>query len=93
MRFIYLQHIPYRHLSEGFAARFPESVVTTPYFEVAEPTLVHADIRAGLDEAMHPARAGFDAVGLTEHGQTPTTWTRTPTLARRRWRIKSAQKT
>ena len=30
MRFIYLQHIPYRHLSEGFAARFPESVVTTP---------------------------------------------------------------
>jgi len=23
MRFIYLQHIPYRHLSEGFTARFP----------------------------------------------------------------------
>ena len=30
---------------------------------------MHADIRAGLDEAMHAARAGFDAVGLTEHGQ------------------------
>ena len=69
MRFIYLQHIPYRHLSEDFATRFPESVVTTPYFGVAEPTLVHADIRAGLDESMHAARAGFDAVGLTEHGQ------------------------
>ena len=63
MRFIYLQHIPYRHLSEGFTARFPESVVTTPYFEVTEPTLVHADIRAGLDEAMHAARAGFDRSG------------------------------
>ena len=69
MRFIYLQHIPYRHLSEDFATRFPESVVTTPYFGVAEPRLVHADIRAGLDESMHAARAGFDAVGLTEHGQ------------------------
>ena len=30
---------------------------------------MHADIRAGLDESMHAARAGFDAVGLTEHGQ------------------------
>ena len=69
MRFIYLQHIPYRHLPEDFAVRFPESVVTTPYFEVAERSLTHADIRAGLDEAMHAARAGFDAVGLTEHGQ------------------------
>ena len=69
MRFIYLQHIPYRHLSEDFATRFPESVITTPYFGVAEPRLVHADIRAGLDESMHAARAGFDAVGLTEHGQ------------------------
>ena len=38
MRFIYLQHIPYRHLPEDFAARFPESVITTPYFDVAEPT-------------------------------------------------------
>ena len=69
MRFIYLQHIPYRHLSEDFATRFPESVRTTPYFGVVEPRLVHADIRAGLDESMHAARAGFDAVGLTEHGQ------------------------
>ena len=69
MRFIYLQHIPYRHLADDFAARFPESVVTTPYFEVAEPGFTHADIRAGLDESMHAARAGFDAVGLTEHGQ------------------------
>ena len=46
MRFIYLQHIPYRHLADDFAARFPESVVTTPYFEVAEPGFAHADIRA-----------------------------------------------
>jgi luciferase-like monooxygenase len=69
MRFIYLQHIPYRHLPQDFAVRFPESVVTTPYLQVAERSLTHADIRAGLDESMHAARAGFDAVGLTEHGQ------------------------
>ena len=70
MRFIYLQHIPYRHLPGDFAARFPESVVTTPVFRGrgAHGT-VHADIRAALDETMHAARAGFDAVGLTEHGQ------------------------
>ena len=37
MRFIYLQHIPYRHLPGDFAARFPESVITTPYFDIAEP--------------------------------------------------------
>jgi alkanesulfonate monooxygenase SsuD/methylene tetrahydromethanopterin reductase-like flavin-dependent oxidoreductase (luciferase family) len=69
VKFTYLQHIPYRHLPEDFAHRFPESVVTIPYFGVAEPRLVHADIRAALDESMHAARAGFDAVALTEHGQ------------------------
>jgi alkanesulfonate monooxygenase SsuD/methylene tetrahydromethanopterin reductase-like flavin-dependent oxidoreductase (luciferase family) len=69
MKFTYLQHLPYRHLPEDFADRYPESVVTTPYFGVAVPKLVHADIRAGLDEAMHAVRAGFDAVALTEHGQ------------------------
>ena len=46
MRFIYLQHIPYRHLSEDFAARFPESVVTTPYFE-----------RSGADGSCTPTSA------------------------------------
>ena len=65
----YLQHIPHRQLPVDFAPRFPESVVTTPNFGVAEPRLMHADIRAALDEAMHTARAGFDAVALTEHGQ------------------------
>ncbi len=69
MKFTYLQHISYRHLPDDFATRFPESVVTTPYFGLAEPSLVHADIRSGLDEAMYAARAGFDAVALTEHGQ------------------------
>jgi alkanesulfonate monooxygenase SsuD/methylene tetrahydromethanopterin reductase-like flavin-dependent oxidoreductase (luciferase family) len=69
MKFTYLQHTPYRHLPEDLADRFPESVVTTPYFGVAEPRLVHADVRAGLDEAMHAVRGGFDAVALTECGQ------------------------
>ena len=70
MRFIYLQHIPYRHLAEDFAARFPESVVTTPYLRRSgaersrTPTFARDSTRS-----MHAARAGFDAVGLTEHGQ------------------------
>ena len=69
MKFTYLQHIPYRHLPEDLANRSPESVVTTSYFGVTEPRLVHADVRAGLDKAMHAVRAGFDAVALIEHGR------------------------
>jgi alkanesulfonate monooxygenase SsuD/methylene tetrahydromethanopterin reductase-like flavin-dependent oxidoreductase (luciferase family) len=43
--------------------------VTNPYFELVDPKLVHADMRSALDEAMHAARAGFDAVAMTEHSQ------------------------
>ncbi|HEY1970167.1 MAG TPA: LLM class flavin-dependent oxidoreductase [Pseudonocardia sp.] len=68
MKVIYTQHIPYRHLPEDFISRYREPVVTNPYYELVDPDLVHADIRASLDEAMHAARAGFDAVATSEHG-------------------------
>jgi alkanesulfonate monooxygenase SsuD/methylene tetrahydromethanopterin reductase-like flavin-dependent oxidoreductase (luciferase family) len=65
----YIQQFPYRHLRDDFRAKYQESVVTNPYFEITDPNLVQADLRSGLDEAMHAARAGFDAVAFTEHGQ------------------------
>jgi len=69
MRFTYLQHIPYRHFGSDFVDKGYEPVVSTPYFELAHPNLVHADLRDAIDELLYAARSGFDAVGLTEHGQ------------------------
>lgn len=69
MRFTFLQQIPYRHFGDDFEAIGAESVVTTPYFELTHPKSVHDDIRDALDEALYAARAGFNGVGLTEHGQ------------------------
>jgi alkanesulfonate monooxygenase SsuD/methylene tetrahydromethanopterin reductase-like flavin-dependent oxidoreductase (luciferase family) len=69
MRFTYLQHMPYRHFGDEFEALGAESVVTTPFFELTHPKLVHDDLEDGIDELLYAARAGFDAVGLTEHGQ------------------------
>lgn len=69
MRFTYLQHIPYRDFREDFATRVPETIVSTTYFGLVEPDLVHADLWASIDELLYAARAGFEAVGLTEHGQ------------------------
>jgi alkanesulfonate monooxygenase SsuD/methylene tetrahydromethanopterin reductase-like flavin-dependent oxidoreductase (luciferase family) len=69
MKVTYLQQVPYRELPADFEKRYAESVVTTPYFEVTEPAKVHQAFRQALDEAMHAARAGFDAIAVTEHGQ------------------------
>lgn len=68
MKLTYVQHLPYRHLPEDFAHRYAESVVTTPFHELVDRSLLHADLRDALDESMHAARAGFDAVALQEHG-------------------------
>jgi len=69
MKVTYLHHIPYRHLPDDFASKYHESVVTNPYFDLVDPKLVHADMRNALDEAMYAARAGFDAIAMTEHSQ------------------------
>jgi alkanesulfonate monooxygenase SsuD/methylene tetrahydromethanopterin reductase-like flavin-dependent oxidoreductase (luciferase family) len=81
MKVTYIHHIPYRHLPDDFSARFPESVVTNPYFELVDPKLVHEDLRTALDEAMYAARAGFDAVAMTEHGQSSYDMSPNPNLS------------
>ncbi len=68
MKLTYIQHIPYRHLPDDFQSRHTESVVTNAFHELVEPDLVHDDLRSALDESMYAARAGFDAVAMTEHG-------------------------
>jgi alkanesulfonate monooxygenase SsuD/methylene tetrahydromethanopterin reductase-like flavin-dependent oxidoreductase (luciferase family) len=69
MKVTYFQQVPYRELPDDFEKRYAESVITTPYFELTEPVTVHDSFRQALDETMHAARAGFDAVAITEHGQ------------------------
>lgn len=69
MKVSYFQQVPYRHLPGDFERRYKESVVTPPYFETTRPDLVRSAFRDALDEMMHAARAGFDAIAITEHGQ------------------------
>lgn len=69
MKVSYFQQVPYRHLPDDFEQRYAESVITTPYFEVTERDGVRDAFRHSMDEMMHAARAGFDAIALTEHGQ------------------------
>ncbi|MEZ5264758.1 MAG: LLM class flavin-dependent oxidoreductase [Acidimicrobiales bacterium] len=68
MRFTYVQQFTYRDFPPDFPQRFPESVVTIPYHELVDPQRVRGAFRNGLDEMLHAARAGFDAVAVTEHG-------------------------
>ena len=69
MKVTYFQQVPYRELPDDFEKRYAESVITTPYFELTEPAKVHTAFRNALDEIMHAARAGFDGIAITEHGQ------------------------
>ena len=68
MKVTYFQQVPYRDLPPDFEQNH-ESVVTTPYHEVTRPEGVSAAFRDALDELMHAARAGFDGLAITEHGQ------------------------
>lgn len=68
MKLTYIQHLPYRHLPNDFAAQYSESVVTNPFYDLVDRDRLHTDLRSALDESMHAARAGFDAVAMTEHG-------------------------
>jgi alkanesulfonate monooxygenase SsuD/methylene tetrahydromethanopterin reductase-like flavin-dependent oxidoreductase (luciferase family) len=68
LKLTYMQQFTYRDLPADFSQRYSESVVTNPYYDVVDPARVPAAFRNGLDELMHAARAGFDAVAVTEHG-------------------------
>ena len=69
MKLTYVQQFTYRHLPADFSQRYSESVVTNPYYDVVDPALVPMAFRNGLDELMHAARVGFDAIAVTEHSQ------------------------
>jgi alkanesulfonate monooxygenase SsuD/methylene tetrahydromethanopterin reductase-like flavin-dependent oxidoreductase (luciferase family) len=69
MKVTYVQQFTYRDLPSDFSQRHVESVVTNPYHELVDPEKVSSAFRNGLDEMMHAARSGFDAVAVTEHGQ------------------------
>lgn len=68
MKVSYFQQIPYRHLPADFEQNH-ESVCSTPYHGLVEPERVREAFRDALDEMMHAARAGFDGLAITEHGQ------------------------
>lgn len=68
MKINYVQQIPYRHLPSDFEAKY-ESVVTTPYNDVTEDNLVAEAFSDAWDESIFAARAGFDALIVTEHAQ------------------------
>ncbi|SFC19467.1 LLM class flavin-dependent oxidoreductase [Streptomyces aidingensis] len=68
MKITYFQQVPYRHLPPDFEQHH-EAAVTTPYHPLTRPDLVHRAFGDALGEIMHAARSGFDAVAVTEHGQ------------------------
>ncbi len=57
----------YRQLPGDFEQRH-HSCVSTPY-SLTTPEHVYDSYRDYLDELMHAARMGFDALSVTEHGQ------------------------
>ena len=68
MKVLSFQQLPYRHLPDDFASKH-DSIVTTPYFDLVDPKLMHRDHNHYLDEMLHAARCGFDGIATTEHGQ------------------------
>jgi hypothetical protein len=58
---------PYRYLPGDFEQHH-ESVCGVPY-SLTTPEGVYSSVRDFMDELMFGARSGFDAVAVTEHGQ------------------------
>ncbi|NIL64992.1 LLM class flavin-dependent oxidoreductase, partial [Salinispora arenicola] len=67
MRITLFEQAPYRYLPADFEERF-DSVCDTPY-ALVDPRRMYESMRSFLDELMVGARSGFDALLVTEHGQ------------------------
>lgn len=80
MRIALFEQAPYRFLPPDFERRYPSSVVTAPYTELADPAGMFATYRYYLAELKAGIRAGFDAVALTEHSQATYDVTPNPSL-------------
>ncbi|KMS84947.1 LLM class flavin-dependent oxidoreductase [Prauserella rugosa] len=67
MKITLFEQAPYRYLPDDFEQHY-DSVCSTPY-SVANREGVYSSIRDFMDELMLGARAGFDGIAITEHGQ------------------------
>ena len=68
MKVCALIQTPYRELPPDFESRYA-SAVTPPLWELASPEKVRQCYVWTLDELTAAARAGFDGIAMTEHGQ------------------------
>jgi len=73
------EQAPYRTLPSDFEQKH-DSICDTPY-SVTTPDGVYSAMRDFLDEMMAGARAGFDGLTFTEHGQSSYDLMPNPTLA------------
>lgn len=67
MKVSLFEQVPYRYLPEGFEDQH-SSVVTAPY-DVVDPARMTESLNSAYAELMYGARAGFDGICVTEHGQ------------------------
>lgn len=67
MKISLFEQAPYRYLPADFESTH-ESVCSIPY-SLTTPEGVYSSIRDFMDELMLGARSGFDAIAVTEHGQ------------------------
>jgi alkanesulfonate monooxygenase SsuD/methylene tetrahydromethanopterin reductase-like flavin-dependent oxidoreductase (luciferase family) len=78
MKVTLFEQAPYRYLPADFEERY-DSVCDTPY-SLVDPELAYTSMRSFLDELMAGARAGFDALMVTEHGQSSYDLTPNPDI-------------
>ena len=67
MKITLFEQAPYRYLPDDFEQHH-QSVCNTPY-SLTNRDGVYSSIRDFMDELMVGARAGFDGIAVTEHGQ------------------------
>lgn len=65
MKVSLFEQVPYRYIPEGFETHH-NSTVTAPY-DIVEPKRMTESLFSAYAELLHEARAGFDAIGVTEH--------------------------
>lgn len=67
MKITLFEQAPYRYLPDDFEERY-ESMCSTPY-SLTTREGIYSSVRDFMDELMQGARAGFDGIAVTEHGQ------------------------
>ena len=78
MKVCLFEQVPYRYIPEGFETQH-NSAVTPPY-DIVDPGRMTESLFSAYAELLHGARAGFDAIGVTEHSQSSYDISPNPTL-------------